>query len=418
MMRRPVCITNVAPSGAAWLPPRKILFPSAGMVRRAAHVGNSGSAGSWLPSRKPPQQRSNLQAWLLNRNRLTLEPESLSQKDCGEWLPFLSDALPDPYVELTVYKRSSYVAVTPSGEVKLLPKAPMTQSKEYNITEQADQERLYLDLQTDLVQSPSFQEFVRHWSDVHGLGANEPILVANIQTRIEPFAEVDADGDGLITREEYKAKTKKEDFNKIDSDGSDTITLDEYKKATSNADPLSGQSIHRDGMQAVSVLCISRENCEGAISEFYDDHAGTRMITSLPLQPGECVHFQDLNMFHNVTQVRPIDPAKVMHRSVMVLLSRFQDDWWHANMEEQYGKKGYTCIRGKGELEMLFDMLDADGNGQVDYMEFRAGLQQIAHNFQELLDEAHLDTNGQLRRAEFIACLEKLPMAAMRHQLR
>jgi len=118
------------------------------------------------------------------------------------------------------------------GEVELLPAAPMTQSNEYNKTSQADKERNYDDFQSELVCSSYFQEFVRHWSAVHGLGPNEPILAAMIQTRIEPFAKIDADGSGGITREEYEAATQKKDFDKIDTSGDGIITLDEYLKAT------------------------------------------------------------------------------------------------------------------------------------------------------------------------------------------
>jgi len=248
-----------------------------------------------------------------------------------------------------------------------------------------------------------------------GLGPNEPLIAINIQTRIEPFAAVDANGDGRISREEYEAKIKKTDFDAVDVDGSGDITHDEYKKAFSSADPLSGQSIHRDGYQAVSVLCISRENCSGAVSEFYEDHAGTRMITRLPLQPGECVHFRDLDVFHNVTAAKPIDPSKVMHRSVLVLAARLQDKCVHALMEEHYGKKGYTCIAGEGELEKLFNLLDHDSSGYVDQNEFSTGLKQLATNFEQLLEHSSIGSKKKLSRSEFIACMERLPIAAAAH---
>ena len=211
---------------------------------------------------------------------------------------------------------------------------------------------------------------MKHWADVHGIGYDEPILAINIRTCIEPFAAVDEHGDGSITREEYEAKTKKKDFDRINTDGNGLISVEDYLKATLEADPLSGQGIHRDGMQAVTVLCISRENYEGAESELYEDHAGTRHIDSITLQPGNSMYFVDTEIFHNVTCIKPIDATKLMQCSVLVLLAWFQDEWWHANMVEQYGKKGYKCIQGKGELEMLSDLLDTDSNGKVDSAEF------------------------------------------------
>merc|ERR1739845_86558 len=120
------------------------------------------------------------------------------------------------------------------------------------------------------------------------------------------------------------------------------------------------------------------------------------------MQPGEAVHFHDLDMFHNVTPAVPKDPTKVMHRSVVVLLARFQDKWWHDNMVRHYGRRGYTCIPGVGDLQKLFHLLDTDGDGCVDMNEFRIGMRQIDPNFEEHLKAAKLEKRARLTSSDLI----------------
>jgi len=136
------------------------------------------------------------------------------------------------------------------------------------------------------------------------------------------------------------------------------------------------------------------------------------------MKPGECLHFRDLDMFHNVTRARPDDPSKTMHRSVLVLLARFQDDWWHGNMVKAYGTKGYTCLQGVGELETLFNLLDADGSGEVDHDEFCAGASQIVPHtdVEALFKSFDLDNDGRLTKKEFIAGVEEAPTAGVNHE--
>lgn len=335
---------------------------------RPPNAKNIFTHSKYLPKVKK-EQRAKLQRWMLNRNKFTREESAISQEACTKWLPFFSDAKLDPFVELPVYKRSSYLTVKPDGGVEALPPAPITQSSDYNRTSQADKKRNYDDVQMELVNEPSFQEYVQQFAKVHELGPNEPILTVNIQTRIEPFSTIQ------------------------------------------NADPLTGQGIHRDGMAAVSVLCVSRENCSGAESVLYADRAGKRHLTTLTLDPGQAVHFRDLEMFHDVTPIQAVDPSKPMHRSVLVLLARFQEEGWHNNMVDHYGSKGYTCIKGTGEFEQLFDLLDFEDVGEVSFDDLVENMFDIDTGMQEMFfTYFDAENNKVIKKKDFISLLENEPI--------
>lgn len=74
---------------------------------------------------------------------------------------------------------------------------------------------------------------------------------------------------------------------------------------------------HRDGVTAIGVACINRQNIQGGVSEFRDK---TGKIIRIMLQPGNLVLFDDTTVVHRVTPINILDTNKPYgHRDVILL---------------------------------------------------------------------------------------------------
>ena len=78
---------------------------------------------------------------------------------------------------------------------------------------------------------------------------------------------------------------------------------------------------HRDGVDHVLVLLVTRRNIEQGTTVVYD--LERRELGSFTLtQPFDAAFVEDARVYHGVTAVTPLDPAQPAHRDVLVLTFR------------------------------------------------------------------------------------------------
>lgn len=81
------------------------------------------------------------------------------------------------------------------------------------------------------------------------------------------------------------------------------------------------EGVHRDGVDYVLVLLVSRANIESGTTTI---HAldGTLLGSFTLTEPLDAALVDDARVKHGVTAVRPIDPARPAHRDVLVVTFR------------------------------------------------------------------------------------------------
>ncbi|MDR5903081.1 MULTISPECIES: 2OG-Fe dioxygenase family protein [Halomonas] len=202
------------------------------------------------------------------------------QIDLPAWQGFLDDLPRDPYVNQR-WKRMSWLALTPTGDVTNLGECPMAQGGAFNDAESmADKLRYYAPLTEEFLSRPDVKAFVRGWAGLWNLGAGEPILMQITGVR----------GKGQV-------------------------------------DPLQGQGIHADGCKALSIMVVNRENVTGAENHLYRDKAGQHPIAHTTLAPGEVLHLRDDRVFHSVDGIRQLDETRPFERFIIIINSRFVDEF-------------------------------------------------------------------------------------------
>jgi hypothetical protein len=81
------------------------------------------------------------------------------------------------------------------------------------------------------------------------------------------------------------------------------------------------EGMHRDGVDWVLVLMVRRENVESGETTIYD--LARRPLGSFTLtEPLDAAWVDDSRVYHGVTPVRPLDPARPAYRDVLVLTFR------------------------------------------------------------------------------------------------
>jgi len=200
--------------------------------------------------------------------------------DLAAWQTFLADLPRDPYVNRR-WKRMSWLCLDDQGSMEVMGECPMAQGGAFNDAESmADRLRYYEPLTGEFLSRPDVRAFVRAWAHLWGIGPREPILMQITGVR----------GEGQV-------------------------------------DPLQGQGIHADGCKALSILVMNRENVTGAESHLYADKAGTRPLTDITLAPGDILHLRDDRLFHSVDGIRQLDPSAPFERFIIIINSRFVDDF-------------------------------------------------------------------------------------------
>ncbi|MBB1259962.1 2OG-Fe dioxygenase family protein [Streptomyces sp. OF8] len=74
---------------------------------------------------------------------------------------------------------------------------------------------------------------------------------------------------------------------------------------------------HRDGVTLVTSLLVGRENAVGGRSAVYDD-GGAPLLAATLDEPGALLLGDDRRTEHEVSPIRPLDPAAQAHRDVLV----------------------------------------------------------------------------------------------------
>lgn len=81
------------------------------------------------------------------------------------------------------------------------------------------------------------------------------------------------------------------------------------------------EGVHRDGVDFVLVLLVDRSNIERGTTTIHA-HGG-RLLGSFTLtHPFDAALVDDARVFHGVTPVTPLDPARPAHRDVLVVTFR------------------------------------------------------------------------------------------------
>jgi hypothetical protein len=81
------------------------------------------------------------------------------------------------------------------------------------------------------------------------------------------------------------------------------------------------EGMHRDGVDWVLVLMVRRENVESGETTIYD--LARHPLGSFTLtEPLDAAWVDDSRVYHGVTPVRPLDPARPAYRDVLVLTFR------------------------------------------------------------------------------------------------
>lgn len=89
--------------------------------------------------------------------------------------------------------------------------------------------------------------------------------------------------------------------------------------AESAGECLTGQGIHSDGADRALLVCLERENVEGAESAIYADLEGARsLISPFVLQAGQAMMWHDNQVFHDVQPAQVTDLQQEGTRTVLI----------------------------------------------------------------------------------------------------
>ncbi len=81
------------------------------------------------------------------------------------------------------------------------------------------------------------------------------------------------------------------------------------------------EGMHRDGVDWVLVMLVRRENVAEGVTSIHD--AGKRLVGRFTLtQPFDAAFVDDSRVYHGVTPVVPLDPARPAYRDVLVVTFR------------------------------------------------------------------------------------------------
>ena len=81
------------------------------------------------------------------------------------------------------------------------------------------------------------------------------------------------------------------------------------------------EGMHRDGVDQVLVLLVHRENVRSGETSIHD-LAGNKLGSFTLTEPLDAALVDDNRVFHGVTPVEPVDPARPAYRDVLVVTFR------------------------------------------------------------------------------------------------
>ena len=81
------------------------------------------------------------------------------------------------------------------------------------------------------------------------------------------------------------------------------------------------EGAHRDGVDFVAVILVSREQIKGGETRVFDAHGPTGLRFTLD-EPFSALLLDDARVIHESTPIQPLDPAHEGHRDTLVLTYR------------------------------------------------------------------------------------------------
>jgi len=91
------------------------------------------------------------------------------------------------------------------------------------------------------------------------------------------------------------------------------VTTDDAEKC------LTGQGIHSDGADRAILVCLERNNIQGAENAIYADLEGKRaLINPFVLEEGHAMLWHDNQVFHDVQPAQVTDPTLESSRTVLI----------------------------------------------------------------------------------------------------
>ncbi|CAG9463469.1 unnamed protein product [Pedinophyceae sp. YPF-701] len=201
------------------------------------------------------------------------------------------DRLPvDPY-RPSQYRRFNRMTYNPSkGHLKVDPNSSFAQASHYNAFNRGDM-RYYEPIEDATWQHPGFKKLLESFVD--------QVLKNDPQRRA--VAEAGKDLDDIYV---FFIRT-------VCAPNSDP----QYQKAGFPTP----EGIHQDGMDFVSITCVSRDNIRGGISSLYYDKEDPEPFTALELPPGFTLLLNDRIIYHHVSKIEPLNPEEWGTRDIIVL---------------------------------------------------------------------------------------------------
>lgn len=82
---------------------------------------------------------------------------------------------------------------------------------------------------------------------------------------------------------------------------------------------VTGQGVHTDGTERAMLVCIDRENVSGAENCLFEDLKGEKaVLNETILEEGDALMFRDNDIYHYVSDVKPVDKTKDMVRTMLI----------------------------------------------------------------------------------------------------
>jgi len=78
------------------------------------------------------------------------------------------------------------------------------------------------------------------------------------------------------------------------------------------------EGVHRDGVDGAFVMLVHRRNVSSGVTQIFDTHGASLGEFTLG-DAGDSVFLDDARVFHGVTPIAPVDPAKPAIRDVLVI---------------------------------------------------------------------------------------------------
>lgn len=93
---------------------------------------------------------------------------------------------------------------------------------------------------------------------------------------------------------------------------------------------------HQDGHEFIGILVFNRHNIKGAEMSLLPLGGSSEPFYNYTVMEGEAALLNDRIMFHDVTEIEPLDEGGNGHRDIVVIaFSRWEERWYGKEFEEK-----------------------------------------------------------------------------------